>query len=181
MKAQDCLAEGILATKSLAARYFTGFSDDNRTRQAPSLPNHFAWNLGHLAITMHRATERLQGAQASGPLPPEDFIEGGTKSGGGDANRFASESVSFGSAPTDDPAHYPRFDRCIQIFNNACDRLAAAVRALPDSDLTTEVPWGMGMKITKHLMAQRMVFHNGDHVGQICDLRRAFGFPSAFS
>lgn len=178
MKAQDVLAEGVLSTKVLAARYFAGFDDSNRTTQATNLPNHFAWNLGHLALTMHRAAERLSGQQG---LPESDFIVGGTAAGGGDARRYATESVGFGSKPVDAPSQYPSFDRCVEIFNAACDRLAAVVRGLADDDLQAGAPWGQGQTIPKFLMAQRMMFHNGDHVGQIADLRRAFGFKSIFA
>lgn len=177
MRAQDTLADGILSTKDLAARYFAGFDNSNRTRQAPSMPNHFAWNLGHLALTMHRAAERLSGSQS---LPERDFVHGGTPIGGGDASRYATESVGFGSRPTDDPSQYPTFDRCVAIFNGACDHIASVVRALPDHELTATVPWGQGQQLPKFQMAVRMVFHNGDHVGQIADLRRAFGFKSIF-
>lgn len=178
MKAQDVLAEGILSTKALAARYYVGFDESNRTRQAENLPNHFAWNLGHLALTMHRAAERISGKTG---LPESDFLTGGTPAGGGDARRFATESVGFGSKPVDAPSQYPSFDRCIAIFNSACDHLAAIVRAMPDSELEAGAPWGQGQTLPKFQMAQRMIFHNGDHVGQLADLRRAFGFKSIFS
>lgn len=178
MTPQQLLAEGVLSTKALAGRYLAGFDDRSHTRQAPGLPNHLAWNLGHLALTMHRAAERISGASG---LPESDFIAGGAPTGGGDARRFAVESVSFGSTPTADPAQYPACARCFQIFENACDRLAAVVRALPDHELEVPAPWGQGQQMPKHQMAARMIFHNGCHVGQIADLRRAFGFKSIFA
>jgi DinB superfamily len=179
MNAQEAIAQAVLATKPLAARYLAGFDDSNHTRQAPSLPNHVAWNLGHLAITMHRAADRIAGREAD---LTADLILGGRADGGGDMLRFATESVSFGSRPVDDSSQYPRLARCIEIFNNAADRVARAIRELPDDQLQTPVPWGgAGMTIPKHLMASRMVFHNGDHVGQIADLRRALGFKSIFA
>lgn len=178
MKAQDTIAEAVLATKPAMARYLPGFDDSNRTTQAPHLPNHVAWSLGHLALTMHRAIERITPGHQ---LPSADFIEGGTPSGGGDARRFAAESVAFGSKPVDDPTQYPTLARGLEIYNNACDALAAAVRATSDADLASEVDWIVGTKLPKFLMATRMISHNGMHIGQIADLRRALGFKSIFT
>ena len=55
----DEIADAIGSTSVLLDRYLNGFDDTNHTRQAPNLPNHVAWVLGHLALTMHRAAERI--------------------------------------------------------------------------------------------------------------------------
>lgn len=178
MNRQDTIAELLLATKPGLARYLAGFDDSNRTRQAPHLPNHVAWNLGHLALTMHRACELIQPGYT---LPDSDFIEGGTKSGGGDAQRFATESVGFGSQPVDSPSQYPTLARSIEIYNNGVDAVARCVRSASDASLDAEVSWGGGMKIARWLLAARMATHNGMHIGQIADLRRALGFRSIFA
>lgn len=170
MTRQELLAEMILQSRTLAERYFAGFTDANRTRQAPNLPNHFAWCLGHLALTMHRVAEKLDGAG----LPETDFRTGGTPSGGGDAHRFATESVSFGSRPTDDPRGYPTVKRCKAIFASATERCAAAFRCASDAALDRPAKWGP-VEVPTWALAPRMVFHNGDHTGQIADLRRALG------
>lgn len=178
MKAQDVIAEGVLATKPGLARYLAGFDESNRTKQAPNLPNHAVWNLGHLALTMHRVCGLLQPGRS---LPTSDFIDGGTKSGGGDAARFATESVSFGSIPLDDPKGYPTLARAVEIYNAACDALAAAIRATPDAELGRTLEWGATMQIPAYLLVIRMVSHNGMHIGQLADLRRALGFKSIFA
>lgn len=59
------------------------------------------------------------------PLPAADFIE---KSARGDATRFGTESVAFGSTPIADAAAYPSLERCTAVFDAACGRLCAAVR-----------------------------------------------------
>lgn len=176
MSRSAMIASAILESRALTARYFAGFDDTNRTRQAPGLPNHFAWNLGHLAYIMHRCAEKLDG----GPLPRADFIEGGHASGGGDASRFAAESVAFGSSPVDDPAQYPTAARCVEIFNGACERCAAAFRNADEAKLDTETPWG-AMTLKLWQIGPRMVFHNGAHAGQLADLRRILGFRSIFA
>lgn len=164
---QNMLADAIIAGKALVIRFLPGFDDSNHTRQATGLPNHLAWCLGHLALTMARTAERLDGV----PPAESDFIAG-TR---GDRERFGIESVSFNSTPADDPGNYPTFARCVQIFENACDRLAAAARAASDSKLDSMTKWG-ATDIPLWNAVARMLFHNGTHTGQIIDLRRALGF-----
>lgn len=178
MSRQHTIAEGVLSTKQGMARYLAGFDDSNRTRQAPSLPNHAAWCLGHCALTMHRACELIHPGHV---LPASDFIIGGTASGGGDAARFATESVAFGSRPADEPSRYPTLARCIEIYESACEALAECVRSTPDSALDETVNWGGGVSIRRWLLALRMMTHNGMHIGQVADLRRALGMKSVLS
>jgi hypothetical protein len=159
------------------ARYLAGFDDTNHTRQLPGLPNHVAWNLGHCALTMHRVAERLDGRS----LPERDFVTGGRKDGGGDAQRFSVESVAFGSTPSASGREYPTMTRCREIYESACDRLSEAVRLAPESKLDEMTPWGAGQTMPLYLLALRMMFHNGDHLGQIVDLRRGLGFTSIFA
>jgi len=168
--AQSAIADSVQACKPLALRYLAGFTDDNRTRQAPGLPNPVAWSLGHCALTLHRTAEKIDGQ----PLPPAHFAAAADKT------RYSTESVAFGSMPADNPALYPTMARCIEIYEAACDRVAAAVRAAPDSKLAQTTKWGTG-ETTLGALASRMVFHNGTHIGQIADLRRALGFKSIFS
>lgn len=162
------LAEGVRSTRELAARFHPGFTDANRTRQAPGLPNHFAWNLGHLALTLNRVAAHLDGA----PLPADHFIE---NAAAGDARRFGTESVSFASEPKDAPGDYPTLARCVEIFDAAIERLARAAEKASRDSLDRLVPWGAA-QIPLRTMISRMIFHNGVHVGQITDLRRALGF-----
>jgi hypothetical protein len=173
MRQQDLIADFLENNKGFVARYCAGFDDTNRTTQAPSLPNHAAWNLGHIALTMHRVRAMVD----SQPLPTEDFIEGADR---GDATRFGTGAVAFGSAPTADPAAYPSWARCRAIFDASIDRLAAAVRSASDAKLAEVVEWGP-LKMPLGILAMRMAVHNGMHTGQLADLRRALGFKSVFS
>ncbi len=167
------LAHGIELSQTLTKRYFAGFDDSNRTKQAPGLPNHFAWQLGHLALTMHRVAEKLDG----GSLPPSDF----SPSDRGDARCFGTESVSFGSKPSDSPASYPGASRCVEVFDGSCVRLARALRAAGPDKLARQHPWGAtGATSSVHDLALRMLVHNGMHAGQLADLRRALGMGSIF-
>lgn len=173
----ELLAESVSATKLLLGRYLAGFNDVTATRQTPDLPNHVAWCLGHCALTMHRVAEKLDGQ----PAPKSDFISAtdGTR-GSRDKGYFDAEGVSFGSAPEERSDRYPRLDRCIEIYNAACDRLAGAVRQATDAQLDEMVPWGQAQTPMRQLIV-RMVFHNGFHTGQISDMRRSLGFKSIFA
>ena len=86
MNRHETIAQAVLSTKPLLARFLPGFTDANHTAQAPGLPNHLAWNLGHLALTMHRVADKLD----AGGLPADVFIEGSDR---GDATRFGVERL----------------------------------------------------------------------------------------
>jgi len=167
------IADSVLMSRDLLKRYLAGFDDTNHTRQCADLPNHAAWTLGHLAHTMHRVAESIDGS----PLPESDFFTGG---GRGDAVRFDTEAVCFGSKPVPDAAAYPSLARCVAIFDRAIDRLAAAVRAADHAALDRMMPWG-SMQIPAWAATMRMVFHNGAHTGQLADLRRAMRMKSIFA
>lgn len=156
-----------MSSAALFKRYLPGFTDENHTRQAPGLPNHLAWNLGHLALTMHRVANKVD----KKGLPDDAFIAGADR---GDAERFGAESVAFKSVPTDDTGRYPGLARCVAIFDGACERLAGALRSADDATLDTTSAWG-ATQVPLWGLGLRMAFHNGVHCGQITDLRRALG------
>lgn len=169
----ETLADSVILSRDLLKRYLAGFDDTNHTRQAADLPNHVAWTLGHLAHTMHRVAEKLDKAG----IPEADFFKG---SGRGDSRRFDTESVAFGSKPVADAAAYPSLARCIEIFDRAIDRMAAAARNADEAALDRTMPWG-SIEIPVWAAVARIVFHNGTHTGQLADLRRALKFKSIFA
>lgn len=174
MTRAQLLGSSLRESGTLLLRYAKGFDDNNRTAQAPSLPNHYAWTLGHLALYLHRTAERLD-AQ---PLPPADFVKADGR--GGDAQRFDTESIAMNSTPQPDASLYPTAARCLQIFNTAVDRCAGAFERATDAQLDAPAKWG-STEIPTYLVAIRMIFHNGTHTGQLADLRRALGMGSIFS
>lgn len=195
MTRRDTIAEAILASRVLFHRYLVGFDDTNHTRQTPDLPNHVAWCLGHCALTLHRGIERINRE----PLPESDFYSPPadlvgkaappsrpSKSGATGSSvivaptRFDTETVAFQSLPTDNAALYPRFGRCVDIFDGACHRYAQVVRSLPEEKLDGMIQWGQ-IQIPIWASGLRMAFHNGQHCGQISDLRRAMGMKSIFA
>ncbi|MEO1009315.1 MAG: DinB family protein [Planctomycetota bacterium] len=168
----ELYARGIEQGVELFERFLPGFDDANRTAQAEHLPNHMAWTLGHVAMTSARAIERLQGQDAPQPLLDHEFVVADR----GDAERFGTEVVCFGSNPVDDPAIYPSLARSAAIFRAVHGRLAGALREADDAALARPTPWGSGRTTVGDLM-HRMAFHIGTHTGQIVDLRRALGIP----
>lgn len=169
----EMLATIVESNKELVTRFLPGFDDASAVRQAPTLPNHVVWCLGHLALTMHRIAERLDAR----PLPAADFTTGNGTSGSRERGIFDTESVSIGSTPRADAAIYPSLDRATQILKSACDRLAAACRAASDQALDAPQQWGAA-SLPLWLLVARAVFHNGIHTGQITDLRRALGMDA---
>jgi len=172
----DQLAHAIDQARELFARFLDGLDDTHAVAQAPGLPNHPCWTLGHLALTARRAADRVRGHDDPRPLPEADFADGPA----GDADRFAAEAVSYCSTPRADAGAYPTLPRARAIFDAAHDDLAAALRAAPPEALARPTPWGAGTT-TPGELAIRMVFHLGTHAGQLIDLRRALGLPPALA
>lgn len=170
MSRQELLADAVATSRVLLLRYLAGFDEANRTAQAPNLPNHVIWTLGHLSLTMLRAAERVKGFDTPRPLPESDWETGdGTK---GDVMRFDTESVAFKSTPSPASSIYPSLARGLEIFERATGMLAETVRKASDAALDRGTKWGaMPVKVSD--VVARMVFHNGTHCGQIADLRRA--------
>ena len=168
------LESTVRATSPLFQQFLAGFDDENRTRQAPGLPNHVSWTLGHLAVTMQRCADVIAGFNEPQTLPTSDWVHGdGTA---GDPSRYDTESVCFGSTPVRDAGAYPRLRRAVEIFEASIDRLAGEVASATESSLSREVKWGSRV-LEAGALVQRVIFHNGAHAGQIADLRRALGMP----
>ncbi len=147
------LADAVESTGSLLLRYLEGFDDARAYAAAPNLPNHAAWTLGHLALTMHRAAERIGGAPQALPWDPEPY--------------------AFGSTPGH-PG--PPLAEMVERYRKSMTLLAEAARRAGEDGLSKTVEWGRTTMSARDLL-MRMVFHNGTHCGQVVDLRRALGMP----
>lgn len=164
----ETLVSAIRSSKPLLTRFFPGFDDSNHTAQAPGIPNHAAWTLGHLALYWYRGMQLLGG----GDLPRSMFLTGdGT---GGTPELFDTESICIGSDPVADPALFPTWARCLEVFDASIDHALDTVSSLTPAKLEAMVPWTTS-EISGADLVVRMVFHNGAHSGQIIDLRRGLG------
>jgi len=174
MRSQDYLAGTVLGSRDNFFRYLVGFEEADRVRTAPGLPNHAAWCMGHCALVMHRIAEKLGGDG----LPEADFLVGASR---GDAERYGTESVAFGSSPLSEGAAFPTLERCRVIFSNGAEHLAGAIRSLTDARLEANVQFFPRYEAPAWHIVARMAFHNGFHAGQVADLRRALGMKSIFA
>ncbi len=173
MPCRHTLALAVESTDPLFVRFFNGFDAPagNATAQAPHLPNHATWTLGHCALTMNRVSERL--LKDGHTLPADYFIEGdGTQ---GNQQQYDTESVCIGSIPTDNSHLYPPIERGLEVYQSGCVRFADAIRGVEDDAVLDKlIPWHDGdMPLWKLIL--RVCFHNASHAGQIMDLRRALG------
>lgn len=187
MTRRDTIAEAVLASRVLLTRYLVGFDDTNHTRQAPNLPNHVAWVLGHCALTLQRAAQKIDNrplAEADFSPPQTELARPRATPSGRSATlvmatRYDTETVSFQSVPVDNPTIYPRLARCTEIFDRACESYADLLRSLPEQRLDEMIRWG-AIEIPVWATALRVAFHNSTHCGQIVDLRRALGMRQIF-
>ncbi|MCL4741648.1 MAG: DinB family protein [Phycisphaerales bacterium] len=170
MSRAAALARSVRVSCPLFTRFLAGFDASNGTRQAPGLPNHCVWTLGHCALTLHRASDRVAGHDDPRPLPASDFVAVQPRPPGA----FYTESVAFASTPRDDPSMYPSVERAREIFEFACERLASEVERASEAQLDRPTAWGPTPVPVADLIT-RMIVHNGAHAGQLTDLRRALG------
>jgi hypothetical protein len=154
MSTANDLADAIRSTDDVLSRFLEGFDETNAAAQTESLPNHALWTMGHLALTMHRAAERIADTSFTLAWDPEPFALGSTPSGHRD--------------------DYPPFSEMIERYRRALALLCEAVAGVGDEGLARPVTWGQSATTARDL-AVRMVFHNGLHCGQLVDLRRALG------
>ncbi len=169
MRQQDILAEMVQSCYNSFERFLEGFDEGNRTAQAPDLPNHAAWILGHVSLVVEQVACTLDG----GEMNASHFIVG--PDSGDPPERYDTESVSFGSQPVDDPSAYPALSQGKLTFETAMKRLERAIAELDDSRLGesyTLGPWDL----TINQLIARVTCHNMIHAGQLTDLRRAMGF-----
>ena len=164
------LARAVEMTEGLFTRFLSGFDDTSRTTQAPGVPNHAIWILGHCGLTMHRVAHLLDGA----PLPDSDYIIGDGTSGTPDL--FDTATVCKDSTPRDEPDAYPLLARGLDAYTAAIRRLASAVRGSSTESLQQPIEWH-GARLTHGELVLRVCFHNGCHAGQLTDLRRVLGLP----
>jgi len=150
------LADMIASIRPLFERYLPGFDDSSAVKQAPGLPNHLIWILGHLALYNHRAAERISGAETPLGWDPEPF--------------------SFQSSPTADRSAYPPLETALERWRESLATLETAVRALAADHqaMHRTIPWGT-VQVPLPAFLARMIAHNGVHCGQLTDIRRALG------
>lgn len=161
------VAHQIRYSEGVLLRAASWVRESERCAQAPGLPNHPVWTMGHCALTLIRGADRAQGYTSDMPLENSRW---GT--GEADPSRFNIESVGYGSIPVSDGSKYPRWAIAKEIFSAAVARAAEVASGLTADQLEREVSWGSGV-ITAGDLLVRIGIHNGVHAGQLLDLKRA--------
>ncbi|MAT81403.1 MAG: hypothetical protein CMJ29_07125 [Phycisphaerae bacterium] len=164
------LAQTVRYTEGLFTRFLEGFDEASRARQAPDLPNHPIWLLGHCGFSMNRVAAEFDGA----PIAGDYYIEGDGSSG--TPALFDITSIRIRSIPHDDPNLYPSLETGRACFHDAIERLANAAANSTRDWLQQEIDMH-GTLLTRGDQVIRLCFHNGYHAGQLGDLRRAIGLP----
>lgn len=127
---------------------------------AKGLPNHPAWQIGHLTFCRASLAECLG---QPGPVPSKDFA------------RFAP-----GSTPEPDPAKNPSKEDLLHQFNLAQAHLEKILPTITTETLEKINPIeGARARLPqiKHLAVLLTGVHDGWHIGQLCDFRRLNGLP----
>lgn len=128
------------------------------TKQHANLPNHPAWLVGHL--TFIRAAIPLQFGQP-GPVQPDA--------------RYGA-----GSEPTSDASAYPSKEKLLADFDAAEAHLQKLIASLTPEQIEMPTPhegFRKHFPLVKDLFLGVLSFHDGIHLGQLIDWRRAHGMP----
>ena len=125
-------------------------------RQAPGVPNHPAWTLGHLVFV----SQMIGGVAGLEPWLEDEW-----------ANAFGP-----GSTPVAEALSYPPKEALMSFLNEARSKLTAAVENLDNDTLDRPFPdpsYKDVFPTIRHALTQVMVAHTAFHVGQISAWRRA--------
>jgi len=145
----------------ITAKYAEPFNADNATRQPLPTSNHALWSLGHLAISNEWFASLIDGKPA-GVTDAQDKLFG------------------MGSSPNPSADAYPSFVEIKSMFDASATRMQAAVKGLSDEDLLAPCASDTGGFCTDKLDALlKAAWHEGWHLGQIAELRKAFGLIPA--
>lgn len=137
---------------------------DKGTHQQHPTSNHVAWTLGHLASTYAWLAGSIdaQAAQASVFALPESY----------------AKLYGGGSKPSADAAAYPSLTESRKRYDETFAALVKLVEGLSEKDAWTAPACDTGGFTTSKLDgAYKCAWHDGWHLGQIADLRRALGLP----
>ena len=156
------LIENSTGNVKMLARFVADIPDDKMCVQFPNLPNHAAWTLGHLTQSRINISNMI-GKPAE--LPAPDW----------------SARFGRGSAPVSDPAAYPAKGEMLVILQKTHDHLIGALATIDPALLNVPHDRAFFLPLfpTKaHLVATVLTTHDGIHIGQLADFRRALGLPT---
>jgi hypothetical protein len=129
-------------------------TEQQMVEQPTGVPNHGAWNLGHIIFSCQGVATELGAEQ----WLPDDW-----------------ESVfGYGSTPSSDLSRYPRKSEMLTLLADAANRLRQTLLAADDSVLRESLP-DETLPTMGHLLLQVVVAHTAYHAGQLAVWRRSIG------
>lgn len=147
--------------QSTTMKYASGFSDDQLTHQPVPTSNHLLWNIGHLAISNQWFASMVDG-QPHGVSDAWDALFG------------------MKSRPVPDAGAYPSYAEVRAAYEVAGQRMKAAAAALTDAELAMPPAGETGGFLNDKLDAvMKAAWHEGWHLGQICEVRKALSLGPA--
>jgi len=152
-----CLERAVAYLKESVA----DLSDEEILVQAPGVPNHAAWTLGHVI----HSCEAMAGELGVEPWLPRDW-----------ESRFG-----YGTSPAAVVAQHPTKAALLAALAEASQRLCAALRAVDEAALTEPLSTEAARAVwpTKgHALVQVVAAHTAYHAGQLTVWRRAIGRPA---
>src|SRR5580765_376834 len=158
------MKEMLLAINKVNAGFLHRLTDDIPAAkfcfQPVNLPNHPAWQVGHLTMVRSGAARMLG--------RPTDISDQWI------------EPFKRGSTPVADPSQYPTKEELLATFDRAQAHLAGV---LQETDFATlDRPHSLEFMLKAHptlrqLLTNMLTTHDGLHFGQLSDWRRANGLP----
>lgn len=125
--------------------------------------NHIVWTMGHLANTYTWLCSLLE--KDSKAVLPDAF----------------NGLFGHASKPLADPSKYPAPAEVRKVYDSAYRAFMSAFEKLPESDLWAKPEAEtQGFASSKVDAAYKCAWHDGWHLGQVADVRRALGLPSIF-
>jgi len=145
-------------TRKMSNDILGGIPDDKLTHQPSPTDNHVLWVLGHLAATDAWIAGVLS-------IPGVNVPESVTKAFSGGAKPSAT-----GNPPSADVR---------KAFNDSRGAVIRWLGAAPDSALTVDLKEKTGGFASDPIDAMlKMSWHEGWHMGQVANVRKALGLPN---
>lgn len=142
-------------------KFASGFADSQVTAQPSPTSNHLLWSLGHLAISNAWFASLIDGA----PVGVSDEWD---------------KLFGMKSKPVTDAAAYPPFAEVLSAYHKSAERIEDAARSRTDADMLKPCATDSGGFCSDKLdSVAKAAWHEGWHLGQIAELRKALGLPSA--
>lgn len=142
-------------------KMLTTFPADKMFFQPMPTSNHAAWIMGHLACTYMWLITMIDPKMA--PALPDSY----------------NGLFGMGSHPSSDASKYPAPAQLRKDYDTCFNAFVKATESLKDTDLYAPTASESGGFCTCKLdAALKGAWHDGWHIGQLSDLRRALKLPS---